>query len=50
MKEVFHIVSSKELGLFRVMMNSAKGGPIEYFDTSFFNEEMDINNIEKYGL
>jgi hypothetical protein len=49
MKEVFHIVSLKELGLFRVMMNSAKGGPVEYFDTSFFNEEMDINNIEKYG-
>lgn len=49
MKELFHIVPTKELGLFRVMFNSAKDGPAEYLNDKFFNPESDINDIEDYN-
>lgn len=48
MKELFHIVPAESLGLFRVMYNSAKNGPVEYINSSYFNVESDIDDIEKY--
>jgi hypothetical protein len=48
MKEFFYIVPTCKLGLFRVMFNSAKDGPLEYFNDTFFDEEADVNNIDAY--
>jgi len=48
MQELFYIVPTNKLGLFRVMFNSSKDGPNEYFDGTFFNEESDIDDIDEY--
>lgn len=50
MKEIFHIVPCSELGLFRVRVNSGKGGPTEFFDTSFFKEDLDVDDMENYEV
>jgi hypothetical protein len=48
MKELFHIVPTNKMGMFRVMYNSAKDGPKEYFDTSYFDPETDVADIKEY--
>jgi hypothetical protein len=53
-KTIFHIVSSEELGVYRIMFNSKKIGPDlkeapeEYFDRTYFDQKMDIDDIELY--
>jgi hypothetical protein len=54
MKEVFNIIPSEDLGVYRVMFNSKKIGndhkeaPEEYFDQSYFNHQTDVKDIELY--
>jgi hypothetical protein len=48
MKELFHIVPTEQLGMFRVMFNSANPKPIEYTDAKYYNESTDINDINNY--
>lgn len=49
MIDSFHIVSTKELGAIRIAVNSAKSGnPTEYTDTSYFNKDTDIGDIQEY--
>lgn len=47
MRQSFEIVSSDKLGFFRIGANSQKVK--EFFDTSYFNSDSDINNILDYG-
>jgi hypothetical protein len=48
MKELFHIVPTEQLGMFRVMFNSASPKPIEYTDTKYYNEAIDVDDINNY--
>jgi hypothetical protein len=54
MKETFNIVPSEDLGVYRVMFNSKKVGtdlkeaPEEYFDQSYFNDKIDVKDIDLY--
>lgn len=48
MKELFIIVATEELGMFRVMFNSASPKPIEYTDSKYFTEGTDIKDINDY--
>jgi hypothetical protein len=48
MRELFHIVPTHKLGLFRVMVNSSKGGPTEYFNSKFFDLSTDVSDIHDY--
>ena len=45
MKNNFSIVSVEDLGLYNVKQNHKKE---EFFDYSFFKEDLDVNDIEKY--
>jgi hypothetical protein len=48
MRETFHIVKCDELGFFRVAYNSAKSGPLEYFDNTYYNPQTDVSDIRLY--
>jgi len=54
MKDTFNIISSEELGVYRIMFNSKKVGadhkekPEEYFDQSYFNHQTDVKDIDLY--
>lgn len=48
MKELFHIVKTDELGMFRVMFNSANPKPLEYIDNSFYSTDEDIDDMKNY--
>lgn len=50
MKDMFFIVPATELGLFRVMFNSHKDGPRDFNNGLYFDEELDVNDIENYKL
>lgn len=49
MNDYFHIVSTKDLGFYRIIFNSAKDGPVEYTDRSFFDPMQDISDVRDYG-
>lgn len=50
MKERFTIVPTTNLGVFRIGFNSnSPDAPKEYIDESYFNKDLDVNDIEDYS-
>jgi hypothetical protein len=50
MKDLFHIIPSTQLGMFRVVYNSHPKGPKEFWDDSYFDNTTDVKNINDYGI